>query len=108
MRELFLFSRHINIGISCRFWSLSLCCTLLLGMFYCKELCLTFCDLCLVFQLETGKVILESVILTTVVVVSLTLYTFWAARRGHDFNFLGPFLFGAVMVLMVFAIIQVC
>ncbi|KAJ8899427.1 hypothetical protein K2173_018401 [Erythroxylum novogranatense] len=54
-----------------------------------------------------GKVILESVILTTVVVVSLTLYTFWAARRGHDFNFLGPFLFGAVLVLIVFALIQV-
>ncbi|KAF3436255.1 hypothetical protein FNV43_RR23347 [Rhamnella rubrinervis] len=54
----------------------------------------------------SGKVILESVILTTVVVLSLTLYTFWAAKRGHDFNFLGPFLFGAVLVLMVFAIIQ--
>ncbi|XP_054794429.1 protein LIFEGUARD 4-like [Prosopis cineraria] len=54
-----------------------------------------------------GKVILESVILTSVVVVSLTLYTFWAARRGHDFNFLGPFLFGAVLVLMVFALIQI-
>ncbi|KAJ6336043.1 hypothetical protein OIU78_012612 [Salix suchowensis] len=38
-----------------------------------------------------GKVILESAILTSVVVVSLTMYTFWAARRGHDFNFLGPF-----------------
>ncbi|PON54451.1 Bax inhibitor 1-related [Parasponia andersonii] len=55
----------------------------------------------------SGKVILESVILTTVVVVSLTLYTFWAAKRGHDFNFLGPFLFGGVMVLMVFALIQI-
>ncbi|KAF7804725.1 BI1-like protein [Senna tora] len=55
----------------------------------------------------SGKVILESVILTTVVVVSLTLYTFWAAKRGHDFNFLGPFLFGAVLVLMVFALIQI-
>ena len=55
----------------------------------------------------SGKVILESVILTTVVVVALTLYTFWAARRGHDFNFLGPFLFGAVLVLMVFAFIQI-
>ncbi|OVA05395.1 Bax inhibitor 1-related [Macleaya cordata] len=54
-----------------------------------------------------GKVILESVILTAVVVISLTLYTFWAARRGYDFNFLGPFLFGAIMVLMVFAIIQI-
>ncbi|URE14465.1 hypothetical protein MUK42_13390 [Musa troglodytarum] len=54
-----------------------------------------------------GKVILESVILTAVVVVSLTLYTFWAASKGHDFSFLGPFLFSAVMILMVFALIQV-
>lgn len=54
----------------------------------------------------SAEVILESVILTTVVVVSLTLYTFWAAKRGHDFNFLGPFLFGAVMVLILFALIQ--
>lgn len=53
------------------------------------------------------KVILEAVILTAVVVIALTLYTFWAARRGYDFNFLGPFLFGAVLVLMVFGLIQV-
>ncbi|KAK7277614.1 hypothetical protein RJT34_22629 [Clitoria ternatea] len=55
----------------------------------------------------SGKVILEAVILTAVVVIGLTLYTFWAARRGHDFNFLGPFLFGALLVLMVFGLIQV-
>ncbi|KAH9602745.1 hypothetical protein KSS87_023033 [Heliosperma pusillum] len=55
----------------------------------------------------SGKVILESVILTAAVVVSLTLYTFWAAKRGHDFNFLGPFLFGAVFVLLIFAMIQI-
>ncbi|KAJ8641434.1 hypothetical protein MRB53_018128 [Persea americana] len=55
----------------------------------------------------SGKVILEAVILTAVVVVSLTLYTFWAAKRGHDFNFLGPFLFGALMVLLVFSFIQI-
>ncbi|KAH0466797.1 hypothetical protein IEQ34_004035 [Dendrobium chrysotoxum] len=53
-----------------------------------------------------GKVILEAAFLTAVVVVSLTLYTFWAAKRGHDFSFLGPFLFGAVIILMLFAIIQ--
>nr|CAN81203.1 hypothetical protein VITISV_035442 [Vitis vinifera] len=63
--------------------------------------------LCCVYTHEKGKVILESVILTTVVVVSLTLYTFWAAKRGYDFNFLGPFLFGAILVLMVFALIQI-
>ncbi|XP_030451810.1 protein LIFEGUARD 4-like [Syzygium oleosum] len=55
----------------------------------------------------SGKVILEAVILTAAVVVSLTLYTFWAVRRGQDFNFLGPFLFGAIIVLMVFAMIQI-
>ncbi|BFG43104.1 hypothetical protein CerSpe_293780 [Prunus speciosa] len=55
----------------------------------------------------SGKVILESVILTAVVVLGLTLYTFWAAKRGHDFNFLGPFLSGAILVLIVFALIQV-
>ncbi|KAL6502871.1 Protein LIFEGUARD 2 [Orobanche hederae] len=55
----------------------------------------------------SGKVILEAVILTAVVVVSLTLYTFWAAKRGHDFNFLGPFLFGALVVLMLFSLIQI-
>ncbi|KAG8100537.1 hypothetical protein GUJ93_ZPchr0013g37924 [Zizania palustris] len=55
----------------------------------------------------SGKVILESAILTTVVVVSLTAYTFWAARRGHDFSFLGPFLFASLIVLLVFAFIQI-
>jgi FtsH-binding integral membrane protein len=56
---------------------------------------------------ETGKVILESAILTAVVVVSLTLYTFWAAKRGHDFSFLAPILFAGFMVLLVFILIQV-
>ncbi|RWW13592.1 hypothetical protein BHE74_00024000 [Ensete ventricosum] len=54
-----------------------------------------------------GKVILEAAILTGVVVVGLTLYTFWASRRGHDFNFLGPFLFAAILVLLVFSFIQI-
>ncbi|KAL6210593.1 hypothetical protein ACLB2K_015825 [Fragaria x ananassa] len=55
----------------------------------------------------SGKVILESAILTAVVVIALTLYTFWAARRGQDFNFLGPFLSGALLVLIVFGLIQI-
>lgn len=57
--------------------------------------------------MTVGRIVLEAAILTTVVVVSLTLYTFWAARRGKDFSFLGPFLFGSLLVLMVFALIQV-
>ena len=42
-----------------------------------------------------------------VLCVSLTVYTFWAAKRGYDLNFLGPFLFGALIVLVAFAMIQV-
>ena len=55
----------------------------------------------------TGKVILEAAILTMVVVFSLTAYTFWAVKRGKDFSFLGPFLFASLMILLVFAFIQV-
>uniref|UniRef100_A0A5B7BM02 Putative BI1-like protein n=1 Tax=Davidia involucrata TaxID=16924 RepID=A0A5B7BM02_DAVIN len=54
-----------------------------------------------------GKIVLEAGILTGVVVVGLTLYTFWAAKRGHDFQFLWPFLFSSLLVLMVFSLIQI-
>ncbi|CAK9309958.1 unnamed protein product [Citrullus colocynthis] len=37
---------------------------------------------------------------------SLSLYTFWAARRGIEFDSLGPFLFGALLILLVFGMIQ--
>uniref|UniRef100_A0A1D1Y5R6 BI1-like protein n=1 Tax=Anthurium amnicola TaxID=1678845 RepID=A0A1D1Y5R6_9ARAE len=75
---------------------------LLLGIF---TLSLSFA-VGLTCAFTSGKVILEAGILTSVVVVSLTLYTFWAARRGHDYNFLGPFLFGSLLVLVVFGFIQ--
>ncbi|XP_044351892.1 protein LIFEGUARD 2 [Triticum aestivum] len=45
--------------------------------------------------------------LTTVAFLSLTAYTFWAASRGHDFSFLGPFLFASLIVLLVFGFIQI-
>ena len=54
-----------------------------------------------------GKVIWEAGIFTIVVVLSLTAYTFWAARRGKDFSFLGPFLFASLIMLLVFGFIQV-
>ncbi|KAM7462842.1 hypothetical protein LguiA_030963 [Lonicera macranthoides] len=57
--------------------------------------------------LSKGGIVLEAGILTSVVVVSLTLYTFWAAKRGHDFKFLGPFLFTSLLVLLVFLLIQI-
>lgn len=53
-----------------------------------------------------GKAIMEAAVLTGVVFVGLTLYTFWAAKRGHDFSFLGPFLFAALLVLIVYCIMQ--
>ncbi|XP_076927736.1 protein LIFEGUARD 4-like [Bidens hawaiensis] len=54
-----------------------------------------------------GKIILEASILTLVVSVSLTLFTFWAAKRGYDFNFLWPFLFCALILILLFSIIQI-
>ncbi|KAI3801026.1 hypothetical protein L1987_29126 [Smallanthus sonchifolius] len=55
----------------------------------------------------SGEVILEAVILTAVVVVCLTLYTFWAAKRGHDFSFLRGFMISASIVFIVFTFIQI-
>ncbi|KAG6776366.1 hypothetical protein POTOM_019872 [Populus tomentosa] len=55
----------------------------------------------------TGKVILQSAIITFTAMVVLTLYTFWAARRGHDFSFLGPFLSASLIALLLFALIQI-
>ncbi|XP_076931887.1 protein LIFEGUARD 2-like [Bidens hawaiensis] len=56
--------------------------------------------------MTSRKAILEATILTAVVVVSVSLFTFRAAKRGYDFKFLGPFLFGYLMVILVFGLIQ--
>ncbi|KAG4984543.1 hypothetical protein JHK87_029292 [Glycine soja] len=45
-----------------------------------------------------AKIVLEAAFLTGVVTASLTIYTFWAVKRGSDFSFLGPFLFASIMV----------
>ncbi|KAK1399094.1 Bax inhibitor 1-related [Heracleum sosnowskyi] len=76
---------------------------ILLGVF---TLALSF-SVGLTCAYTSGKVILEAAIVTAVVVVSLTLYTFWAVRRGQDFNFLGPFLYGSLTALIVFGFIQI-
>ncbi|CAA3029191.1 BI1 [Olea europaea subsp. europaea] len=55
----------------------------------------------------SGKVILETIILTAVLVISLTIYTFWAAKRGEDFKFLPAFIFGCLIVLLLFILIQI-
>ncbi|KAL6184980.1 hypothetical protein ACLB2K_041115 [Fragaria x ananassa] len=52
------------------------------------------------------KIVLLAVILTATVFLALTLYTFWAVKRGADFSFMGPFLFAACIMLFTFALIQ--
>ncbi|GKV19656.1 hypothetical protein SLEP1_g29885 [Rubroshorea leprosula] len=54
-----------------------------------------------------GKIIFEAIILMSVAAISLTLYTFWAVMRGHDFSFPGPFLLSSLNILVVYALIQV-
>nr|XP_024383819.1 BI1-like protein [Physcomitrium patens] len=53
------------------------------------------------------RTFLEALDLTTMVVVSLTGYTYWAAKKGMDFHFLGPLLFTSLLVLNFFGFIQV-
>lgn len=54
-----------------------------------------------------GKIVLEALILTSAVVCSLTGYTFWAAKKGKDFSFLGPILFTSLIILILTSFIQV-
>ncbi|XP_010548892.1 PREDICTED: BI1-like protein [Tarenaya hassleriana] len=53
-----------------------------------------------------GRIVLEALILTLTVVASLTAYTFWAAKKGKDFSFLGPILFTSLIILIVTGFIQ--
>lgn len=62
------------------------------------------CDSVLVL---VGRIVLEALILTSAVVSSLTGYTFWASKKGKDFSYLGPFLFTALMILLLTSFIQV-
>ncbi|RWW14459.1 hypothetical protein GW17_00021764, partial [Ensete ventricosum] len=54
-----------------------------------------------------GRIVLEALILTSAVVLSLTGYTFWASRKGKDFSYLGPILFASLMVLFLSTFIQI-
>ncbi|KAM7258398.1 hypothetical protein ACFE04_014139 [Oxalis oulophora] len=53
-----------------------------------------------------GKIVLEALILTAAVVISLTGYTFWAAKQGKDFSFLGPVLFTSLVILVLTSFMQ--
>ncbi|WJX15904.1 hypothetical protein P8452_06001 [Trifolium repens] len=55
-----------------------------------------------------GKIeYLEVVILATAMMFILTLYTFWAAKKGHDFSYLGSFLFESLSILILLSLIQI-
>ncbi|XP_059317978.1 protein LIFEGUARD 4-like [Lycium ferocissimum] len=69
----------------------------------------TLCLACVVgvaCAFKSGETILIAAGLTVLITVSLTLYTFWAASKGKDFTFLGPFLFCASIVLFMFLLMQ--
>ncbi|KAG6428080.1 hypothetical protein SASPL_112329 [Salvia splendens] len=53
-----------------------------------------------------GRLVLEALILTSAVVSALTGYTFWAAKKGKDFSFLGPILFTSLFILILTSFIQ--
>lgn len=53
-----------------------------------------------------APIVLQALLLTAVVVVSLTLFTFWAARGGAEFTWMGPMLFTALSVMVLAMIIQ--
>ncbi|KAL3828837.1 hypothetical protein ACJIZ3_017639 [Penstemon smallii] len=53
-----------------------------------------------------GRIVLEALILTSAVVLALTGYTFWAAKKGKDFSFLGPILFTSLFILILTGFIQ--
>ncbi|KAH6755535.1 Bax inhibitor-1 family protein [Perilla frutescens var. hirtella] len=54
-----------------------------------------------------GRLVLEALILTSAVVSALTGYTFWAAKKGKDFSYLGPILFTSLFILILTGFIQV-
>ncbi|KAK8937432.1 BI1-like protein [Platanthera zijinensis] len=54
-----------------------------------------------------GRIVLEALILTSGVVLSLTGYAFWASRKGKDFSYLGPVLFAGLMVLVLSSFMQI-
>ncbi|KAK6146042.1 hypothetical protein DH2020_019911 [Rehmannia glutinosa] len=65
---------------------------------------------CLIGAVSTqrkGETVLLAAGLTLLVTVALTLFTFFAAKRGYDFSFLAPFLLCACLLLISFGIIRI-
>ncbi|KAI7842402.1 hypothetical protein COHA_004041 [Chlorella ohadii] len=51
-------------------------------------------------------IILEALLITTAVVLGLTAYAFHATKRGVDFSFMGPMLWGCLLAMIVWSVIQ--
>jgi len=75
----------------------------ILGLF---TLCLSF-SIGVACANTEGTIVLQALVLTSAVVVSLTAYTFWAAKKGKEFSYLGPFLFSALTILVVISFTQI-
>ncbi|PSC76224.1 BI1 isoform A [Micractinium conductrix] len=52
-------------------------------------------------------IVLEALMITAGVVAGLTAYTFHATKRGVDFSFMGPMLWGCLWALIIWSVIQI-
>ena len=53
------------------------------------------------------EIVLEALFLTAAVVVALTAYAFHATRQGTDLTFMGPALYGCLLAMLVWSVIQI-
>eukprot|EP00475_Leptophrys_vorax_P018614 TRINITY_DN25484_c0_g2_i1.p1 TRINITY_DN25484_c0_g2~~TRINITY_DN25484_c0_g2_i1.p1 ORF type:complete len:247 (+),score=21.52 TRINITY_DN25484_c0_g2_i1:146-886(+) len=60
----------------------------------------------LICSMYSGAIVAEALALTATVVLGLTAYTFYAVKRGHDFNYLGPMLFVSLWLLIAWGFMQ--
>lgn len=51
-------------------------------------------------------IVLEAVVLTASIVVGLTAYTFYAARKGANFSYMQPLLFNCLLALVIWSFFQ--
>lgn len=56
----------------------------------------------LVCSVYTPFVVLEALAITAAITAGLTVYTFYATRKGHDLTYLGPFLFASLWGVCVY------
>jgi len=52
-------------------------------------------------------IVLKALLVTTIVVVPFMTCTYWEAKNGHDFSFLGPIVFTSFFFIVSFSFVQV-